>query len=371
MVDFSDFTGFSFGNEDSEDLGITRVSGGDRYNEELFPEIKDKTAEIPGLDGEYFFGSNYGSKKIDIEFAFDSLDEGQFRKLRQVFASREIKPLIFNERPYKTYMAKIESPIELSYVCFDEPKRRVVGKAVGDERYGPRVINRTYTTETVIDEETGESKEITTVELERERIEPYEIEAGTQRIYKGEGKATFVCYYPFAKSTFKVLPQSGDKYYEGSEDWAISSGLLSANERVNLDTFDSESGIINIYNGGDLPTGFRLYIPSAAVGNDITLTYISEKNSQESSILKIKSFNLKDGDIGVLIDTNNQLIVGVSSFNFNGGDAVYDISGNLYNEYVDSGYFFKFVPNEKTDEATLEIAGSTGDIKIFYDYLYF
>ena len=45
-----DFMGFTFGDKTSESLGITRVSGGDRYEEELFPEIKDVTAEIAGID---------------------------------------------------------------------------------------------------------------------------------------------------------------------------------------------------------------------------------------------------------------------------------------------------------------------------------
>ena len=65
-----DFTGFTFGGVSSSSLGITRVSSGDRYNEDLHPEIKDITAEVPGADGEYYFGSTYGPKKIDIEIAF-------------------------------------------------------------------------------------------------------------------------------------------------------------------------------------------------------------------------------------------------------------------------------------------------------------
>ena len=40
-----DFTGFSFGGVHSSDLGITRVSGGDRYEEKLHPEVSDRTAE--------------------------------------------------------------------------------------------------------------------------------------------------------------------------------------------------------------------------------------------------------------------------------------------------------------------------------------
>ena len=55
----TDFTGFSFDGIHSSRLGIVRVSGGDRYDEGLIPEIDDKTTEIPGNDGEYFFGKMY------------------------------------------------------------------------------------------------------------------------------------------------------------------------------------------------------------------------------------------------------------------------------------------------------------------------
>ena len=38
-----DFLGFSFDGTHSKDLGIVHVSSSDRYDENLFPEIKDKT----------------------------------------------------------------------------------------------------------------------------------------------------------------------------------------------------------------------------------------------------------------------------------------------------------------------------------------
>ena len=116
-----DFLGFEFGGVHSSELGITRVSGGDRYEEQLHPEIKDRTAEVPGVNGEYYFGSDYGTRTFDLEIAFDSLTEYQFKRLRKIFGTKDIKKLVFDERPYKYYMVKLESPIQLSYVCFEEP----------------------------------------------------------------------------------------------------------------------------------------------------------------------------------------------------------------------------------------------------------
>ena len=429
-----DFIGFTFGDKSTSELGITRVSGGDRYEEELQPEIKDITAEVPGGNGEYYFGSTYGPRKIDIEVAFDHLTEVQFKELRRVFGTKDIKELIFDERPYKKYLAKLESPIELSYVCFDEPKR-----TVGTTRNGVRVTNRTYTPTsevTVSNEELEATVNLTTFQtqlqddgsysfvysdadsswmygedevdlatygvectgtpedgdiitivvttvttLTYEQVTPYQYSDSTERIYKGEGKMSFVCYFPFAKSVYKQLPTGME---EG--DWAISSGILTATEYASIDKYNTESGIINVYNGGDIEAGFRLYLPAAAATTSTTLAYKSNSMEAEpTASLVLNAMTLKTDDIGVLIDTVNELVIGVKPQTImvngqqvqvgvtydNSGNAMYFTSGNIYNKYVDSGYFFHLQPNDKYDGATIQVTGGAQGIEIFYDYLYF
>ena len=148
-----DFIGFSFNEHRSESLGIVRVSDGSRYNEDLVPTTQDKTVQVPGGDGFYYFGSDYTQRQFSINIAFDELTEKQFRELQQVFGTKELGKLVFDERPYKYYMVKSGKP-QLKYICF------------GKE---------------------GE------------------------RIYKGEGTLTFTAYYPFAKSIFKFLNEYGNK----------------------------------------------------------------------------------------------------------------------------------------------------------------
>ena len=327
-----DFLSFSFAGVDSSDLNIVRISNGDRFDEELTPEIKDVTVEVPGMDGEYYFGTTYGTRTFEISFAFDSMTEEQFRRLRQLYGRKRQGELIFSERPYKKYIVKIESPIELSYVCFDE------FGYVDDGSRGTGIKER---------------------EL---RVRSN----NTQRIYKGEGKVTFVAYFPFAKSCFKTLPA------EGSTDWAVSSGILSFNERESGEIDVYSAGAINVYNAGDVPTGFRLYIPSG-LADTTTLTYnAGASNQSETASLVIKPFNLVAGDEGVLIDTNSGLIVGVKDMSVDSnGNPTYKTTGNLYNGYIENGYFFKLQPNLKTDNAQIQITNLTSTPQIFYDYLYF
>ena len=441
-----DFTGFSFGGVHSSDLGITRVSGGDRYEEKLHPEVSDRTAEVPGLDGVYYFGSEHRERVFDITLGFDSLTEEQFRKLRTVFSTKEIKELIFDECPYKKYMAKIESPVELSFVCFDEPR-----KVIGAERKGIRITERTATTSSVISdvsegldvtlsESTYQSffnsdgtntfeyrdsvwylvEEEAEVELSNygievtindpsvenigfkvtnsttngvtwEQVTPYTIDyTHVQRIYKGEGKISFICHYPYAKSVFKELP-------EGSDEWAFSSGILSVSDYSEFDRYDNTSGIINIYNGGDLPANFSLYCPFL-VSHSMKLKYYTSANTL-SGQLNIGDITPLDNitghnDVGFLINTSNGLIQGVQSITYAADGVSYVTSSNFYNRYIKSGSFFKIEPNtssrdgsyfeikDKNDaiinsgteqilDTSDNVVAEYSKIQIFYDYLYY
>lgn len=336
-----DFTGFTFGDKHSyDDLGITRVSDGSRYNEELFPEIKDLTAEVPGLNGEYYFGSNYGTRSFTIDFAFDSLTEEQFRQLRTVFGTKETRKLIFDERPYKYYLAKIESPIELSFVCFDEPYYEWQKLQIAQNTYAQGISG----------------------DFERK------IYDGTKRrIYKGEGSVTFICYFPFAKSNYKILPVE-----EVESDWVLSSGILSSQTYVNENIDQWVNNRIKLYNPGDLEVGFRLYLPANVVTtNNITLIYEADSIHQTASLV-LNQMILEADDVGVLIDTNNGLITGVSSAPvLQNNNYTYTTSGNLYNRYVNAGYFFKIEPTGYNITSILQINNGNSNIKIFYDYLYF
>lgn len=181
-----DFLGFSFDGIHSSRLGITRVSDGNRYNESLTPEIEDKIISVPGEDGSYFFGSLYRNKTITLSIAFDSLNESQFRQLNKMLAIKRPCKLILDERPYKVYTAKISAPPQLNYVCFDEPKKKLV-----KPRQGIRIINRD-------------------TNPQWEKVTPYVYDGERERIYKGEGTIEFTCIQPYATEQIKMLDYYGD-----------------------------------------------------------------------------------------------------------------------------------------------------------------
>ena len=160
-----DYMGFTYNNTHSSTLGIVRTSDGSRFNENLLPTIQDKTVQVPGGDGTYYFGSYYTQRQFSVSFAFDSLTEEQIGEIRRVFGDKQIHDLIFDEAPYKVYSTKVTGTATIKYIPFAE----------------------------------GE----------------------TNRLYKGEGTIQFTCYYPFARCAFSdaVTKESLRETYPNIDEW--------------------------------------------------------------------------------------------------------------------------------------------------------
>lgn len=307
-----DFIGFSFNEHRSESLGIVRVSDGSRYNEDLVPTTQDKTVQVPGGDGFYYFGSDYTQRQFSINIAFDELTEKQFRELQQVFGTKELGKLIFDERPYKYYMVKSSKP-QLKYICFGKD---------------------------------GE------------------------RIYKGEGTLTFTAYYPFAKSAFKFLEKEIEeetgkevyvlrKTYSNIEEWAEASGMRAQGILDTIPAEPTENAYpISVYNAGDLEADFILKF-NGAPSNTINIALGQQDVGDKKAVLNLKSFSLKNTDTGFQINTKTNLIEG---FNAEG------LTGTLYNENIIQGDFFKIPPREEGYQ--ISVTGAT-PIEIVYDYIYY
>lgn len=304
-----DFIGFTFNGIHSSELGITRVSEGDRYVKSLLPSYSNKTLAIPGSDGTYYFGTTYNQRAIKISVAYDHLTQSQFGRLSQIFGQKKIVPLIFDEEPYKVYNVKISGEPNFTYICFEEEG---------------------------------------------------------QRIYKGEGSIQLICYSPFAYSRYKYeeeytienIPEwySNDEerpdLFVNIDEWIESSGIKPKGE---YDTYNVTTGKILLWNGGQLETDFNLYIPF--VSNIIPAFNISLDDNE--SQLFLKEITKKGNDAKIKINTKNNLIEGVDMNN--------KITGTIYNQYIEKGHFFKIPIGENVLSTS---AGITEEV-IEYRYLYY
>lgn len=152
-----DFVGFRFGNIHSEDLHLVVVSSGNRYEKNLLPDPNDYSSDVPGGDGQYYWGQTYKTREFTVNVAFDNVSEQIFRKISQIFSTDKPQDLVFDEMPFKTYRAKLRSKPDFKTICF---------------------TNR----------DTGE------------------------RVYKGEGTLNFICYYPYAFGFNKYVVRAADYY---------------------------------------------------------------------------------------------------------------------------------------------------------------
>lgn len=163
-----DFVGFSYGKWHCiRDGHVWRTSDGSRYNTNLIPTLTDKTIDAPGADGQYYFNSFHKNRTFSINFAFDELSESGFRSLRQVFNGKDIKELIFDERPYVAYDAKVTGTPTIKALCFDD--------------------------------ENG------------------------NRVYKGEGTVQFTCYNPYGHTPNWVWVSSGNTFTTETKDGRLAS----------------------------------------------------------------------------------------------------------------------------------------------------
>lgn len=183
-----DFIGFSFAGVHSSDLGICRTSDGNRYNDTFLPTIQDKTIQVPGGDGTYYFGSYFTQKPFSIPIAFDCMTEVQYQYFKELFGDKKIHPLVFDDHPYKTYYVKVTGSPQLKFICFDEE--------IDDSE---TVVQNLYN--------------------------PGELKTGNKRIYKGEGILSFTAYYPYAESQDNYIEDYILAEWSNYEEWQEASKL--------------------------------------------------------------------------------------------------------------------------------------------------
>lgn len=309
-----DYLGFSYGKNaegnpmHSSELGIVRTSNGSRFNESLLPTIQDKTVQVPGGDGTYFFASYYTQRQFSVSFAFDHLTEDQLRRLRAHFGDKQIHDLTFDEAPYKTYRAKVTGTAQIKHLVFDE-----------------------------------------------------EVENETQRIYKGEGTIQFTCYSPYAICTRKGLEDYED--WELTGQWEVASGLPEKWEEFTSERL--RTGRWDFINAGDIeaPFQFSLGFLSNRIGEG-TL-YLDGGSHIDWNQMTAQTDTNGRADDGVIFDTSTNLIEGYIVTNQETGEI--QKTGHVYNQYISGGDFFRL----PIGESYLTLSDSAKSQAVFFRYDYY
>ena len=323
-----DYMGFTFNGVHSSELGIVRTSNGSRFDENLLPTIQDKTVQVPGGDGTYYFGSYYTQRQLAVSFAFDDLTEKQIEEIRAWLGDKKIHNLVFDERPYKAYRAKVTSTATIKYIPFNE----------------------------------GE---------------------GRERVYQGEGSIYFTAYFPYAVCDKKFLSN-----YRICEPVELTSENYIANKyyvlndrvyEISTEEFDSTKQYCeDVSNTSEWAeaSGLKEYCGDydQLKGNEIKLYNPGVKESDCVITLKTKNntgYSLFfEGDIGITLewpegtdktlrlDSKNNLVIDVNT-------------GEILNEYITEGDFFKIPLGESALNVEEFCADTAENNKVTIDYNYY
>ena len=108
--------GFTFCDIHSSKYNLLSVSNGGRYSQSLFADFEDSTDSVMGMDGVYYYGTDMKTKPITFHCFINRITETQLRGLRAWLHPKRVGKLVFDESPYKYYIAKISQMPSFSFV---------------------------------------------------------------------------------------------------------------------------------------------------------------------------------------------------------------------------------------------------------------
>lgn len=362
-----DFIGFWIDNIHSSELGIIRTSDGSRFNENLLPTIQDKTVQVPGGDGFYYFGSYYTQRQFNIPIAFDNLEEKEFRRLRQIIGSKKMVKLVFDEAPYKYYSVKSTGNPILKYICFDVEVESSGGGA-DDEETQPGDSTPTQAS-------AAENQDITNGAVYYQS--PSSVT--TKRVYKGEGTLNFIAYDPFGYTRATgldvlELPKAIEGLELKPEEWSFlmtddtGTYLYPLPDITQTGAWEgsgdggTEGQMSRTVNSGDVECDYQI-ICKPGSGNKINIisyqfvnNELDEQNERITLILEDFELNEEQGHVGFCFDSKTNCVYGCTaigtakkligdtpdemSFITKEGTEI-DYTGDIYNQYLTAANFAK------------------------------
>ena len=80
-----EFIDFEFDGKHVSEFGMVAVNDGDRHSFDAAPTFEDETSQVNGIDGQYYWGTHFGSKKMTFSLATDGMTEAQVNAFKLHF----------------------------------------------------------------------------------------------------------------------------------------------------------------------------------------------------------------------------------------------------------------------------------------------
>ncbi len=136
----TNFTGFTYNGRHSSEFNLYSASDGIGYNNYLVPSMEDNTFTVNGVDGSFFVNSKFKTLSFNIKIAYDNVSENNMNDIKRWLGDKKEHKLIFDETPYKYYIAKVGQAVTFKSICFYNEGKRIY-KGTGTIQF---ICNRGY-----------------------------------------------------------------------------------------------------------------------------------------------------------------------------------------------------------------------------------
>jgi phage-related protein len=127
---------FKYNEKDSSEMGVYSITEGNRYKRSIEPEFEDSVLNVPGYDGEYYYGTNITKQTFALSCFAHHLTLPEYDRMRVWLHPRTVGKLVLPDHPYKYYIVKPEEISELSLLALTE------GQVTGEGRGFPGVFDQ-------------------------------------------------------------------------------------------------------------------------------------------------------------------------------------------------------------------------------------
>lgn len=129
MEEDKDFIDFEFNGRWASEFKLLAVSDGDRYTSPFYGSVSPNTSTLVGKVGVHKWKTQVGEKEFNIQIAYDDVDLGTLRKIKEWLNPFVIGKLVFKEEPYKYYWVSLSEDPQISFLPFRTEDLIVDGKS--------------------------------------------------------------------------------------------------------------------------------------------------------------------------------------------------------------------------------------------------
>ena len=129
-----EFIDFEFAGRHISEFGMVAVADGGRHSFDAAPTFEDETSTVNGVDGQYFWGTHFKSKKMTFSLATDGMTEAQVNDFKHHFHPGKYGVFIEDKLACRKAYARVSQVSTFNMVPF-RIEKKVIDKNIYINEY--------------------------------------------------------------------------------------------------------------------------------------------------------------------------------------------------------------------------------------------